>query len=281
MIESTGPEEVSVYYKSPSMRKKLAGNTLVAYSVFESLFYVVVAAVILFFLFVGGQLLAVLSFLLLPAIILIVAVLGLMAVARFIQNTFFRKSGPNLLDLENRIIEGNSVSSEELQELITAYTKMKCLKAAEFYSQQHLLEISDGGGGAKPITLPWVVATSCHASTGKYFASWKHLFYLHAKNRSYETVGQLTLSANRVSFESEEFSFSCRTADIKSIELKRHPFWLFPLQFNFIKITIEESGLQHVFCLSPSNARIFDNVSDLNKTTNIWMQRLQRASKNI
>jgi hypothetical protein len=121
----------------------------------------------------------------------------------------------------------------------------------------------------------WVVTTECWASTDKYQKGWNYkLVWL------FETRGVLTLSPNLLHFQSKKFSFSCVPSSLLSIEIKRHPLWLKPIPFRYISLTINESGVRHVFNLTPSFGQT-DTVFDCNRLVDVWYNRLQKLRSGL
>lgn len=189
---------------------------------------------------------------------------------RFVDRKLFGALKAGITAVEDRIISGNSKTHmEDLEKLVAGYLKLKRIEAADYYSRK-LLELSKSGSTEIMRLADWMVTTECWVSTEQYNRGWKYsLIWL------FETRGILTLSPTKLDFQSRKISFTCTPSNILSIEVKRHPIWLKPIPLRYIVITIDECGMRHTFCLTPSYGQT-DTVWDCNRMVDVWYQRLQR-----
>ena len=197
--------------------------------------------------------------------------LGLVVSARFVDRKLFGAVKTGILAVEDRVMSGSSKTQmEDLEKLVAGYLKLKRMEAADYYSRQ-LLDLSKTGGTAVMKLSEWMVTTECWVSTEEYQKGWNYkLVWL------FETRGILTLSPNRLDFQSRKLTFSCNPANIVSIEMKRHPLWMKPIPMRYISIVIDEMGARHTFNLTPSFGQT-DTVWDCNRMVDVWFQRLQRV----
>lgn len=195
--------------------------------------------------------------------------------ARFIDRKFFGAVKSGILAVENRIIAGDArTQMEDLEKLVAGYLKLKRLEAADFYSRK-LLELSKTGGTGIMKLSDWVVTSECWVSREDYHKSWNYkLVWL------FETRGILSLSPDRIDFQSRKMNFSCSPANVVSLEIQRHPLWLKPVPFRYIKIVIDEMGQRHTFYLTPSFAQT-DTVFDCNKLVDVWYERLKTITNKM
>lgn len=192
---------------------------------------------------------------------------GLLYAARALDRKVFGVVKSGILSVEDRIVSGNSPAQmDDLQKLVDGYLKLKRFEAADFYSKK-LLELSKSGGTAVLNLSDWVVTSDCWVSTEKYNKSLKYMVWL------FETRGVITLSADRLDFQSKKFHFSCNPSHVISVEKKRHPLWMKPFPLHYIKIVIDECGEKHTFNITPSFGHT-DTVFDANRMVDVWFKRL-------
>ena len=224
---------------------------------------------------------AVSSYLSLPLFLLLAVAVGLviacavLAAARLIDRRLFGAIKTDLISAENRIIAGDCrTQMQDLEKLVMGYLKLKRLEAADYYSKR-LLELSKAGPGESMHLTDWLITTECWGSSEKYHHSWSYrLFWL------FETRGVLTLSPSGLDFQSKMLNFNCPVASIVSLERKRHPLWLKPVPFYYMSLTVNESGVRHVFNLTPSFGQA-DNLLDSNRLVDVWFKRLQTLKQKM
>lgn len=194
---------------------------------------------------------------------------------RFCDRKFFGALKSGIIQVEDRIIAGESrTQMEDLEKLVSGYLKLKRIEAADYYSKK-LLELSKTGGTGIMRLSDWLVTTECWVSSADYHKGWNYkLVWL------FETRGVLTLSPDKLDFQSKKIHFSCSPASIVSVELKRHPLWLKPIPFRYISIVIDEMGVRHRFNLTPSFAQT-DTVFDCNSMVDIWYKRIEKVRQSM
>lgn len=195
--------------------------------------------------------------------------------ARLVDRKLFGAVKHGILAVEDRIMSGNTrTQMEDLEKLVAGYLKLKRMEAADYYSRQ-LLALSNTGGTSLAKLSDWMVTTECWVSTDQYQRGWNYkLIWL------FETRGVLTLSPNRLDFQSRKINFSCNPSNIVSLEIKTHPFWMKPIPMRYISMTIDEMGQRHTFHLTPSFGQT-DTVWDCNKMVDVWFARLQKVKNSM
>jgi hypothetical protein len=201
--------------------------------------------------------------------------LAVVFAVRFVDRKLFGQLKTDILAIEDRLISGDARwQMQDLEKLVYGYLKLKRLEAADYYSKK-LLELSKSGGTEIMKLTDWMVTTECWVSTDAYHKGWNYkLVWL------FETRGVLTMSPAGLDFQSKKLSFKCAPANIASVEIKRHPLWLKPFPFRYISLTISESGVRHVFNLTPSFAQT-DTVFDCNRLVDVWHKRLQKLRQGM
>ncbi len=272
MSDKSASATAITQYRKLSFRTKLQEYrpVIVLFLMSVLLGFLAASLVPLFFSFVGHSILLPVCFV--AGLFLAV---GMVFAARFIDRKLLGAVKSGIINVEDRIIAGDTSSQmEDFGKLVAGYLKLKRMDAADYYSKK-LLELSKSGGNSVMKLNDWLVTTECWVSSQAYHEGWHYkLVWL------FETRGILTLGPNRLDFESKKIRFSCNPSNIVSIELKRHPIWLKPIPFRYISLTIDEMGQRHTFFLTPSFAQT-DTVWDCNSMVDIWFQRLQKIKNSL
>lgn len=195
--------------------------------------------------------------------------------ARFIDRKFFASEKESIKAIEDRLIAGdNKLEAADLEKLVSGYLKLNRLEAADYYSKK-LLELSKSGTANSAKLSDWLVTTECWIFTESYRKTRSYNFFW-----LFESRGVLSLSPDRVDFQSRQIQFSCSPSNIVSVELKNHPRWQKPRLMKYINLVIDENGEKHSFNLNPSFSQT-DTIFDCNALADLWYHRLEQLRRRI
>jgi hypothetical protein len=261
--------ETTVHYRNLSWRTQLA----------ERKYAVVIGLMLFFCSFVcsfavtiaGPTALRLIGFQDLSPFVILGLILGLGGVLVFtkISRRLFCAEKILLTALQEKAMAGATpLTMEETHQLIDTSLKLNHHVVSDFYSKQ-VLALSMLTSEDAVMKRSWMISSDCWASTGEFDKQWtKKMWFL------YETRGILTLSPSVFNFQSKKFTFECDPLQIKSVEVRKHPLWIKPIPCKYLYITIDESGCEHSFVLSPSMA-VTDTVWDGNKMVDEWVKRIE------
>ncbi|MDR3612234.1 MAG: hypothetical protein P4L53_01625 [Candidatus Obscuribacterales bacterium] len=261
--------ETTVHYRKLSWRTKLAERK---YEVLIGLMLFICSFVCSFTSTIAG-----------PTALRLVGLQGLLAFVIFglifglggalaftkISRKLFSKDKILLAALQEKAVVGATpLTMEETHLLIDRSLKLNHQLVSDFYSKQ-VLALSMLNSEDAVMKQTWMISSDCWASTGEFDKQWKKKMWF-----LYETRGILTLSPSVFNFQSKKFTFECDPLQIKSVEVRKHPLWIKPIPCKYLYITIDDSGCEHSFVLTPSMA-VTDTVWDGNKMVDEWVIRIE------